>query len=182
MDWLKTQGITAAVHHWDDGARDGVADAMPPNKPLRGSDLAGHCAAAANESGDIMLPSTPEPPAVTHTRGSDGHRYRFYSRGVTKVNDEKINYLATPPPKVIAIADRPRQVSTETVLLLEQLLEEAKAGSATGLAMVVLRPHGNYDLRVRGEATDAANQMSVAGMLAALQKMVLESGEYGYPS
>jgi purine nucleoside permease len=66
------------------------------------------------------------------------------------------------------------QVSAETVSLLEQLLEEARAGTVTGLAIAVLRSTGNYDLRLRGSATESGNQMSVAGMLSALQKMVLE--------
>jgi hypothetical protein len=66
-------------------------------------------------------------------------------------------------------------IREHTVSLLEQLLEEARAGTVTGLAVVVLRSKGNYDLRLRGNATESENQMSVAGMLAALQKMVLES-------
>jgi hypothetical protein len=83
------------------------------------------------------------------------------------MNSEKIGSKATAPSNVVAI-------SAETVSLLEQLLDEARAGTVTGLAVAVLRSKGNYDLRLRGSASENGNQMSVAGMLAALQKMVLE--------
>jgi hypothetical protein len=66
------------------------------------------------------------------------------------------------------------QVSAETVSLLEQLLDEARAGTVTGLAIAVLRIQGSYDLKMRGSASASGHEMGVAGMLAALQKMVLE--------
>jgi hypothetical protein len=90
------------------------------------------------------------------------------------VNSERIGSKATVPSNVVAISGCAPQVSAETVSLLEQLLEEARAGTVTGLAVAVLRLKGNYDLRLRGNATENGNQMAVAGMLAALQKMVLE--------
>jgi hypothetical protein len=90
------------------------------------------------------------------------------------MNSEKIGSKATIASNVVAIPGRAPQVSEETVSLLEQLLEEARAGTVTGLAIAVLRPKGTYDLRLRGNATENGNQMSVVGMLAALQKMVLE--------
>jgi hypothetical protein len=90
------------------------------------------------------------------------------------VNSEKIGSKTMAPSNVVAISETAPRVSAETVSLLKQLLEEARAGSVTGLAVAVLRSKGNYDLRLRGNATETANQMSVAGMLAALQKMVLE--------
>ena len=68
----------------------------------------------------------------------------------------------------------PRPVSGETVQMLEQLLREAKAGRVTGLALVVLHADGRFDLSMRGDAILESNQMGVAGMLAALQKMALE--------
>jgi hypothetical protein len=94
--------------------------------------------------------------------------------GRTLVNSERIGPKATVPSNVAAISGCAPQVSAETVSLLEQLLEEARAGTVTGLAVAVLRSKGNDDLRLRGNATESGNQMSVAGMLAALQKMVLE--------
>jgi hypothetical protein len=78
---------------------------------------------------------------------------------------------------VVAITACAPQVSAETVSLLERLLEEARAGTVIGLAVAVLRSKGNYDLRLLGNATENGEQMAVAGMLAALQKMVLELEE-----
>jgi hypothetical protein len=75
---------------------------------------------------------------------------------------------------VVPMPELAPQVSAETVTLLEQLLEEARAGTVIGLATVILRTKGNYDLRLRGVAAASGEQMSVAGMLAALQKMVLD--------
>jgi hypothetical protein len=90
------------------------------------------------------------------------------------VNSEKIGSKTTVPSNVVAISERAPQVSAETVSLLEQLLEEARAGTVIGLAVAVLRSKGNYDLKLLGNATENGEQMAVAGMLAALQKMVLE--------
>jgi hypothetical protein len=90
------------------------------------------------------------------------------------VNSERIGSKTTVPSNVVAISDCASRVSAETVSLLEQLLEEARAGAVTGFAVVVLRSKGNYDLRLRGNAAENGNKMAIAGMLAALQKMVLE--------
>ena len=90
------------------------------------------------------------------------------------MNCNRIGSKGTVPLKVVAISGCAPQVSAETVALLEQLFEEARAGTVTGLAVAVLRSKGNYDLRLRGSATESGNHMSVTGMLAALQKMVLE--------
>lgn len=89
-------------------------------------------------------------------------------------SDDDSDKAARAPSNVVTIASRAPPVSAETVFLLEQLLEEARAGIVTGLAVVVLRSKGNYDLRLRGNAAENGNQMAVAGMLAALQKAVLE--------
>jgi hypothetical protein len=67
-----------------------------------------------------------------------------------------------------------RRTSQETVAMLESLLSDAKRGEVCGLAMVILRSNNGFDIKLRGEAAQVGNQMSVAGMLAALQKMVLE--------
>lgn len=81
----------------------------------------------------------------------------------------------SPLPMGLALyTPRPRPVSAETVQTLERLLAEAKRGTVAGLALVVLQADGRFDLHLRGCATDESNQMGVAGMLAALQKMVLE--------
>jgi len=90
------------------------------------------------------------------------------------VNSDRIGSKATVSSNVVAISGRAPQISAETVSLLEELLEDARAGTITGLAVAVLRSKGSYDLRLRGNAAESGNQMSVAGMLAALQKMVLE--------
>ena len=100
-------------------------------------------------------------------------RHRSHNKGGI-VNSDRIGSTPTVPSKVVAISNRAPQVSAETVSLLEQLLEEARAGAVTGLAVGVLRSNGSYDLRLRGSATEHGNEMAVAGMLAALQKMVLE--------
>jgi hypothetical protein len=81
---------------------------------------------------------------------------------------------ATPPSNVVAIGRGTRQVPGELVSELEQLLEHARAGTVAGVALVVLRSGGSYDLLLRGDTADSGNQMAVAGMLSALQKMVLE--------
>jgi hypothetical protein len=90
------------------------------------------------------------------------------------MNNEKIGSKTMAPSKVVAISESAPRVSAETVSLLERLLEEARAGTVIGLAVAVLRPKGNYDLKLLGNATENGEQMAVAGMLAALQKMVLE--------
>jgi len=90
------------------------------------------------------------------------------------VNSEKIDSKTAVASNVVAISRCAPQVSAETVSLLEQLLDEARTGTVTGLAIAILRSKGSYDLRLRGNATEIGNQMTVAGMLAALQKMVLE--------
>ncbi len=74
---------------------------------------------------------------------------------------------------VVTIAPSVPRVSDDTVTALEQLLEDARAGVVTGLAIVVLQSKGHFQLKLGGGAVEEGNHMSVAGMLAALQKMVL---------
>lgn len=78
------------------------------------------------------------------------------------------------PMGVAMFKPLPRPVSRETIQTLEKLSREAKEGQVSGLALVVLRADGRFDLYLRGTATEESNQMGVAGMLAALQKMTLE--------
>lgn len=78
------------------------------------------------------------------------------------------------PMGIAVLRPLPRPASGETIELLQHLLSEALAGRVTGLALVALHADGRYDLRIRGDATTESNQMGVAGMLAGLQKMVLE--------
>lgn len=78
------------------------------------------------------------------------------------------------PMGVAMFKPLPRPASGETVETLERLLREAKAGRVAGLALVALHADGRFDLHLRGSATEESNQMGVAGMLAALQKMTLE--------
>lgn len=78
------------------------------------------------------------------------------------------------PIGVSIFRPKPPPISGETVASLQALLAEAKAGRVSGLAMVVLHADGRFDLQLKGCATEESNQMGVAGMLAALQKMILE--------
>ena len=88
---------------------------------------------------------------------------------------EEIEPRQSPLPMGVAVfKPLPRPVSAETVRLLERLLREAKGGKVAGLATVVLHADGRFDLHIKGSATEESNQMGVAGMLAALQKMALE--------
>ena len=91
------------------------------------------------------------------------------------MKDDTLTGRQAPLPMgVTQLKMLPRPVSGETVQMLQQLLREARAGRVTGLALVVLHADGRFDLRLRGDATLESNQMGVAGMLAALQKMALE--------
>ncbi len=91
------------------------------------------------------------------------------------MQDETMLTRQAPLPMGVAqFKPLPRPISGETVLALERLLREAKAGHVVGLALVVLHADGRFDLHLRGSATEESNQMGVAGMLAALQKMTLE--------
>jgi len=91
------------------------------------------------------------------------------------MKDEAFPGQQAPLPMGVAqFKPLPRPVSGETVQTLELLLREAKAGQVAGLALVVLQADGRFDLHLRGSATEESNQMGVAGMLAALQKMTLE--------
>lgn len=78
------------------------------------------------------------------------------------------------PMGVAVLKPLPRPVSGEIIQTLERLLRDAKVGHVSGLALVVLHADGRFDLSLRGAATEESNQMGVAGMLAALQKMTLE--------
>ena len=84
-------------------------------------------------------------------------------------------FTQAPLPMGVAVLRHlPRPASGETIELLQHLLGDALAGRVTGLALVALHADGRFDLRIRGDATTESNQMGVAGMLAGLQKMVLE--------
>jgi hypothetical protein len=83
-------------------------------------------------------------------------------------------YQAPLPMGVAVFKPLPRPVSGETVVMLEKLLRAAKEGQVSGLALAVMHSDGRYDLHLTGCATDESNQMGVAGMMAALQKMALE--------
>lgn len=87
---------------------------------------------------------------------------------------QQIPDQAPLPMGVAMLRPQPRPASRETIELLQHLLEGALAGRITGLALVALHADGRFDLRIRGDATTECNQMGVAGMLAGLQKMVLE--------
>jgi hypothetical protein len=84
---------------------------------------------------------------------------------------------ATSRSNVVAIGSGTSQVSSELISELELLLERARAGTVTGAALVVLRSDDGYELRLCGCAAETGSQMSVVGMLARLQKMVLESAD-----
>jgi hypothetical protein len=91
------------------------------------------------------------------------------------MSDDPQHATQVPLPLGVAqLKPLPRPVSAETVQTLERLLREAKAGRLAGLALVVLHADGRFDLHLKGAATEECNQMGVAGMLAALQKMTLE--------
>lgn len=91
------------------------------------------------------------------------------------MRDDTFSGEQAPLPMGVAqLKPLPKPVSGETVQTLERLLSEAKAGRVTGLALVVLHADGRFDLSLKGCATEESNQMGLAGMLAALQKMTLE--------
>lgn len=83
-------------------------------------------------------------------------------------------HQAPLPMGVAVFKPLPRPVSGETVVMLEKLLRAAKEGRVSGLALAVMHSDGRYDLHLTGCATEESNQMGVAGMMAALQKMALE--------
>jgi len=93
------------------------------------------------------------------------------------VNSDRIGSKATVSSNVVAISGRALRFQRRRFLCWRKLLEDARAGTITGLAVAVLRSKGSYDLRLRGNAAESGNQMSVAGMLAALQKMVFGIGD-----
>jgi hypothetical protein len=84
-------------------------------------------------------------------------------------------WILTNQSSLQTVSKFPAKVSDETVDLLDELLAEAKSGKLVGLAVVTLYLDGKYGLVLRGEARIEGNQMSVAGMLAGLQKIVLEN-------
>lgn len=84
-------------------------------------------------------------------------------------------WIPTNQSSLQTVSQFPAKVSGEAVDFLEELLAEAKSGKLVGLAVVTLYLDGKYSLDLRGEARTEGNQMSVAGMLAGLQKIVLES-------
>lgn len=89
----------------------------------------------------------------------------------------KSNQTPTQAPLPMGVAvlkPQPRRFSGETIEILQLLLAQAKTGQVTGLALVGLHSDGRFELHLTGDATNESNQMGVAGMLAALQKMALE--------
>lgn len=95
--------------------------------------------------------------------------------GCIDMNQDLTATAQAPLPMGVAVfKPLPRPVSGETIRTLEKLLREAKEGRVSGLALVVLHADGRFDPHLRGAATEESNQMGVAGMLAALQKMTLE--------
>lgn len=84
-------------------------------------------------------------------------------------------WIPTNQSSLQTVSKFPAKVSDETVDFLEELLAEAKSGKLVGLAVVALYLDGKYSLDLRGEARIEGNQMSVAGMLSGLQKIVLEN-------
>ena len=84
-------------------------------------------------------------------------------------------WIPTNQSNLQTISKFPATVSDETVDFLVELLAEARSGKLVGLAIVTLYFDGKYSLDLRGEARIEGNQMSVAGMLAGLQKIVLEN-------
>lgn len=91
------------------------------------------------------------------------------------MNDDRPTVEQAPLPMGVVLFKPPaRRISRETIETLERALREAKTGHVAGIALVVLHADGRFDLALRGCATEESNQMGVAGMLAALQKMTLE--------
>ncbi len=91
------------------------------------------------------------------------------------MNDENETRIQAPVPVgVVALKTAARHVSLDTVELLQELLNDAQTSQVTGLAVVALHANGSFGLRLCGAATEESNQMGIAGMLAALQKMALE--------
>lgn len=91
------------------------------------------------------------------------------------LNNETSSASQVPLPIGVAVLKPlPPPVSVDTIKTLEKLLHEAREGRVSGLALVVLHADGRFDLKLTGSATQESNQMGVAGMLAALQKMTLE--------
>lgn len=90
------------------------------------------------------------------------------------MTSNKAPIQAPLPMGVAVLKPQPRRVSGETIEILQHLLAQAKSGRVTGLALMGLHSDGRFELHITGDATNASNQMGVAGMLAALQKMALE--------
>jgi hypothetical protein len=84
-------------------------------------------------------------------------------------------WIPTTQSNLETVNKFPAKVSDETVDFLKELLAIAKSGKLIGLSIVTLYHDGKYSLNLRGEARIEGNQMSVAGMLAGLQKIVLEN-------
>lgn len=87
---------------------------------------------------------------------------------------QQIHTQASLPMGVAIFKPQSRRISGETIELLKHLLDEALAGRVSGLALVGLHADGRFEMHLTGDATGESNQMGVAGMLAALQKMALE--------
>jgi hypothetical protein len=79
------------------------------------------------------------------------------------------------PRDPAVIGPVPPTVYSDILALLQSLAEEAAHGKVQGLAVVVMRAGGSFDLMVRGSAREEAHHMAVVGMLTALQKAILEA-------
>lgn len=93
------------------------------------------------------------------------------------MSDDNLDFGSPWPDVVVSFESRKKRVSHETVALLESLLRDAKQGLVNGIAIAVLRHDGEYEMRLRGSCTEVNNCMQVAGMLASMQKMVLDLHE-----
>ena len=80
--------------------------------------------------------------------------------------------LHAKPP--LAVIGPPPPIYPETLALLQSLVDDAASGHVQGLAIVVLRDRGAYDLMIHGSAREEANHDAVVGMLTALQQSILE--------
>jgi len=89
------------------------------------------------------------------------------------MSKDDLDFGSPWPDGVISFEDRKLRVSVETVELLESLLRDARRGAVSGIAVAVLRANDEYEMRLRGSCAEQENCMHMAGMFAAMQKIVL---------
>lgn len=77
----------------------------------------------------------------------------------------------------VKLAITPDSISHDTVECLEQLLEQAKAGTAIGIAYVVMYRRRRYAADTAGEAF--RNPTFARGMVRALDDQLSERVKYG---